>query len=78
MYSPSITNREQEVLRLIANQHTTNEIAQLLCISRETVISHRKSLLAKMHVKNSVGLVLHAIRKGMLRVYPAHETRMLH
>ncbi len=61
-----ITDREHEVLRLIAAQHTTTEIAKVLCISPETVNSHRKHLLAKMNARNSVGLVLAAFKKGML------------
>ena len=64
----NITNREFEVLQLIAQQYTSNEIAKVLCISRETVISHRKHLLTKLKVRNSVGLVLQAVRNGKLQL----------
>ena len=52
-----ITRREKEVLRLIIQEHTTEEIAGKLYISESTVISHRKSLLRKLNVKNTAGLV---------------------
>ncbi len=52
-----ITRREKEVLRLIMSEYTTEEIARELFISESTVISHRKSLLRKLNVKNTAGLV---------------------
>lgn len=58
---PSISGRELDVLRLIAKGMNTDEIADELCISRNTVSTHRKNLLLKFDVKNSVGLVLKAM-----------------
>lgn len=52
-----LTRREKEILRLIVEEHTTDEIAQQLFISSSTVISHRKSLLRKLNAKNTAGLV---------------------
>ena len=65
-YLPKISRREQEVLRWIIQEYTNNEIAVKLGISPATVISHRKSLLRKMDVKNTAGLVRKAIRLKLL------------
>lgn len=56
-YIPKITRREKEILRLIIDECSTDEIAAKLFISDTTVISHRKSLLRKLNVKNTAGLV---------------------
>jgi DNA-binding NarL/FixJ family response regulator len=55
--SPIITKREKEVLLLIADGLTNNEIAVKLFISITTVESHRKNLLAKFKVKNTASLI---------------------
>ena len=52
-----ITRREKEILKLIIEEMTTEEIAEKLFISPTTVISHRKSLLRKLNAKNTAGLV---------------------
>ena len=57
----SISKREKEVLRLVAFEHSTKEIAQSLGISEHTVIGYRKNLLFKMKVKNTAGLILSLI-----------------
>ena len=54
---PVITRREKEVLELIADGMTNNEIAQKLFISTTTVDSHRKNLLAKFEAKNTALLI---------------------
>lgn len=54
---PVITRREKEVMELIAEGMTNNEIAQKLFISSTTVDSHRKNLLAKLGAKNTASLV---------------------
>lgn len=54
---PAITRREKEVLELIAEGMTNNEIAQKLFISTTTVDSHRKNLLAKFKAKNTALLI---------------------
>jgi len=63
---PKITKREQEILELIAKEHPTREIAELLDISFNTVETHRKHLLNKFAVKSTVGLIQSAMRCGML------------
>jgi DNA-binding NarL/FixJ family response regulator len=65
-YIPELTRREKEVLRLIADEHTTPEIAEKLFISQNTVESHRKNLLHKFDVKNVAGLIRSAMEKGLL------------
>lgn len=52
-----LTEREKEVLNLIIREYTTGEIANILCLSSDTIKSHRKNLLAKMQVRNTAGLV---------------------
>jgi DNA-binding NarL/FixJ family response regulator len=54
---PVITRREKEVLALIAEGFTNNEIADKLFISTTTVDTHRKNLLAKFEVKNTATLI---------------------
>ena len=56
-----ISPREKEVLELICQQHTNQEIADMLFISIRTVEGHRNKLLLKTGAKNTVGLVLYAI-----------------
>lgn len=64
---PKISRREKEVLELIAQEYTTQEIADKLFINLKTVESHRSSLLAKFNARNAVGLVRIAIEKGVIR-----------
>ncbi|MBL4655431.1 MAG: response regulator transcription factor [Bacteroidia bacterium] len=59
-----LTQREIDVLRLIANEHTTAEIGEKLFISVNTVETHRKHLIQKLNVKNVAGLVKYAIQNG--------------
>lgn len=63
---PVITRRESEILRLIADGFTNQEIADRLFISSSTVDSHRKNLLVKFNSKNTAALVKTAISKGII------------
>ena len=65
-FFPKISRREKEVLRLIVQEHTTQEIANKLFISLKTVESHRSSLLNKMNARNSAGLVRIALENNLL------------
>ncbi|WP_439130417.1 response regulator [Polaribacter sp.] len=58
----SLTDRELEVLKLITKQYNTIEIADLLNLGVSTIDSHRKNLLKKLKVKNSVGLAMYAVK----------------
>ncbi len=62
----SLTDREIEVLRLIAEENTTQEIADTLFLSKHTIESYRKNLISKLQVKNLAGLTKHAIKMGLL------------
>jgi DNA-binding NarL/FixJ family response regulator len=55
--APVITRREKEVLELLADGLTNNEIAEKLFVSAATVDSHRKSLIIKLNAKNTPGLI---------------------
>lgn len=61
-----LSEREIEVLRLIAQEYSNGEIAEKLFISIRTVDTHRRNLLEKLQVKNTVGLVKYAIAKGLI------------
>ncbi|MBP8192213.1 MAG: helix-turn-helix transcriptional regulator, partial [Chitinophagales bacterium] len=57
----SLTEREKEVLKLIAMELTSKEIGVLLFISPLTVDTHRKHLIEKLKVKSSIGLIKYAL-----------------
>jgi DNA-binding NarL/FixJ family response regulator len=61
-----LSPREKEILQLIAEEHTSSEIAELLFISEKTVEKHRASLMEKLNVHNLAGLVRFAIRSGLV------------
>jgi DNA-binding NarL/FixJ family response regulator len=63
---PILTRREVEVLKLIADGHTNQEIAEKLFISTWTVDSHRKNLLLKFNAKNTAILVKTAVTSGII------------
>lgn len=61
-----LTEREREVLKLVAEGHRNREIAALLCISPKTVEKHRASLMEKLKLRNTAGVVAYAHEKGIL------------
>jgi DNA-binding NarL/FixJ family response regulator len=61
-----LTPREQEVVKLIAEGHTSEEIAQILVISKKTVERHRANILEKLGMRNRVDLTRYAIRRGLV------------
>lgn len=65
-FRPTLTRREKEVLSLIMDELTTQEIADQLFISPKTVETHRLNLLQKLGVRNTAGLVKEAINQGLL------------
>ncbi len=68
MNTDRLTTREIEVLREICKGYSNHEISEILCISRRTVDGHRASLLDKTASKNTVGLVVYAIKHGLFKV----------
>jgi len=63
-----LTDREQEVLRLIADGLSNQEIADKLTISVKTVERHRANIMAKLNLHSRTELVKYAIRKGLIDV----------
>ena len=63
----SLTQRERQVLQLIAEGKTNKEIAQHLGMSVKTVESHRSNLMKKLAVHETAGLVRHAIKIGLIQ-----------
>lgn len=63
-----LTNREREVLKLVAEGRTSRDIASLLCISIKTVLGHRTKVMEKLDIHNRTELVKYAIRKGLITV----------
>jgi DNA-binding NarL/FixJ family response regulator len=59
-----LTNREREVLKLIAEGRNNKGVARLLCISPRTVEHHRMSIMRKVGVSNIANLVRYAIKAG--------------
>ncbi|CAA7627100.1 response regulator transcription factor [Magnetospirillum sp. UT-4] len=64
--SPSLTAREREVLRLIAQGQKNREIAELLSIAIKTVETHRTKIMQKLDLHNSAELAAYAIRRGLI------------
>lgn len=69
-YNPNspITAREREILELICQEHTTQEIAEKLFLSGRTVDGHRNNLLEKTGARNTAGLVIYALRHNLFKV----------
>jgi DNA-binding NarL/FixJ family response regulator len=63
---PVLTQREKEVLQLIVEEYTSQEIADKLFLSLRTVEGHRLNLLQKLDAKNTVGLVKTALQMGLI------------
>jgi DNA-binding NarL/FixJ family response regulator len=61
-----ITEREEEILKLVAEGHTSREIGTLLFISAETVERHRANLLQKPGMRDRLELTRYAIRAGLI------------
>jgi DNA-binding NarL/FixJ family response regulator len=61
-----LTPRELQVVKLIAEAHTSDQIAELLTISPRTVERHRENILAKLGMRDRVELTRYAIRRGLV------------
>lgn len=61
-----LTDREKEILKLVALGHTSNEIAVQLFVSARTVESHRANMIRKLDVENRAGLVRYALEHGLV------------
>jgi two-component system, NarL family, response regulator NreC len=65
-YAVELTPREREVLKLIAEGNTNQDIAELLCLSRKTVETHRSNIMDKLDLHKVTDLVKYAIREGLV------------
>jgi DNA-binding NarL/FixJ family response regulator len=61
-----LTPREEEILKLVAEAHTNDEIAAMLHISKKTVERHRANILEKLGMRDRVELTRYAIRRGLI------------
>jgi DNA-binding NarL/FixJ family response regulator len=66
MREPRLTNREAEVLKLLAMGYNNPQIAEKLFISRFTVEQHRKNIIKKLGATNFVQLILYAQKVGLI------------
>lgn len=64
----TLTDREQEVLRLVTDGRTNREIAEALFIAESTVNFHMKNILSKLHLRNRAEAVAYALRSGLVEV----------
>ncbi|MBN2468813.1 MAG: response regulator transcription factor, partial [Deltaproteobacteria bacterium] len=62
----SLTQREKEVLKLVAEGYKNKEIADFLCISTKTVEKHRTNLITKLDIHNLPALTKYAIDRGLV------------
>jgi len=62
----SLSSREQEVLALLAQEYSNEEIAERLFISERTVESHRRNIFIKTKTKSVIGLIKHAIKNNLI------------
>ena len=63
-----LTAREREIFKLIAEGHTSREIAEILIISLKTVLGHRTRLMEKLDIHNRTELIKFAMRKGLISI----------
>ncbi|MBI1185507.1 response regulator [bacterium] len=62
----TLTERELDVLKLTAREHSVSQIAEHLCISENTVKTHRKNIFRKLNLKNSLAITRYAIENGLI------------
>ena len=62
----SLSEREMEIIKMIAEGYTNAQIAVMLYISAHTVNTHRKNIMKKLAIKNTAGIVMFAIKSGLV------------
>jgi two-component system nitrate/nitrite response regulator NarL len=65
-----LTKRETEVLQMVAQGKSNQEIAQALVISESTVKNHLRNILGKLHLRNRIEAAVYAVRKGLAEEPP--------
>lgn len=61
-----LNERELEVLRLLCKEYTSPEIGEIMHLSAKTIDNYRFDLIKKLGVRNSIGLVMYAVKKGLV------------
>ena len=61
-----ISDRELEIIQLIAEGYTNNQIAEKLFLSNHTINTHRKNIMSKLGVKNTAGIVMYAVKTNLV------------
>jgi len=61
-----LSERENEIIVLIAEGFTNNQIAEELFLSNHTITTHRKNIMAKLGVKNTAGIVMYAVKTNLV------------
>jgi len=61
-----ISERESEIITLIAEGQTNQQIAETLFLSNHTINTHRKNIMAKLGVKNTAGIVIYAVKSNLV------------
>ena len=64
----SLTDREKQVLKLVAEGNSNKEVAQLLGISVKTAMSHRERVMQKLDIHNRTELVKFALKQGVIKL----------
>jgi DNA-binding CsgD family transcriptional regulator len=64
----SLTDREKQVLKLVAERSSNKEVAQLLGISVKTAMSHRERVMQKLNIHNRTELVKFALKLGVIKL----------
>ena len=66
LHTEMLTPREEEIVKLVAEAHTNDEIGEMLFISKKTVERHRANILEKLGMRDRVELTRYAIRRGLV------------
>jgi len=64
----NLTDRETEILKLILEEVTTIEIADILCVSKRTVDTHRRNIMRKTSSKNLIALFKYALKNKIVEI----------
>ena len=67
LHKDLLTPREEEIVKLVAEAHTNEEIGEMLFISKKTVERHRANILEKLGMRDRVELTRYAIRRGLVQ-----------
>ena len=64
--SIDLTDRELQIVKFIAEGYTNSQIAAIIYLSNHTVNTHRKNIMKKLGVNNTAGIVMYAVKTGMV------------